>query len=239
MQMFRSISNSLSGSGFALILFLLLAIGLIYFRLIHPRLNRINYQGGKELLSIHLLDRFVGSCIVILLAVSFILVNPPLHALIVLFLILIFFETLLNFSAGCNLIFEARLREGMEVEIGHSEGVLKNLKWTGLTVSEGRKSEFLPYRKVLREGVSVVQGNIPQIVTLLCSRKDDLEVQQAQALLQGKLFSFPFVINGSKPTYLIEEKDIKVSLALTSSNFISSLREMLQQAGFTVEILNA
>ncbi|MBX2816650.1 MAG: hypothetical protein KTR24_11655 [Saprospiraceae bacterium] len=235
--MFSQSYSSMGWSGFFLLILVVFFLGMIYFRIIHPRLSQHHFTGGSTQFNLSALSRFLAGALTLIVVVAFIFINYPTHLVLVLFLAIIFHDAIFNFIQGTILILELDLREGHEVEAGEDRGVIQEAKWTGLAIAQGSKSAFLPYRLLAREGVRVYKQDMPEVRTLRCTWQDD-ELVQARRLIENKLFAFPYVIDGSKPVLEVAEEHIDVSLALTNSKYVDSLSEILSNAGLQVEVLN-
>ncbi len=72
------------------------------------------------------------------------------------------------------------------------------------------------------------------IINILCKPNGEDSVREARNKLSKCIFSAPYIVISSSPNIEFDGIEYRVSLELSSNNYLSSLRQYLTKAGFQV-----
>jgi hypothetical protein len=210
----------------------------VYFFIIKPLTRRLFINlSDQEPHGFKILERALVIIALVIVFVTFLLVNPILHGFLLLVFIFLAKDLLVNVILGAMLIKEFDLEEGTELSIKGFEGVLYKLGWTGIHLSSVQNIDFIPYRYIYRFGISKSQKFVPSLARVKCTHETIHDNRQLLSLLKSKLIHYPFLLEGSMPDFIINASGIEMSVGLISTKHLNSLIDSLQMAGFNVEIL--
>jgi hypothetical protein len=227
-------------------LFKFLLIGLIciglYFLLDFAFKLIINWNlrnnTGHRLLK---LESFIRRIAIIILGViligGFIRLNPGLHGIIFIIVILLSYDLLKNIMLGTILHHEIDLRVGRAFRVSEYSGILINKGWTGIMLSSSGQKIFIPYAKAFKEGLSVEQKSLTFKVTLLGKYRSDDETRLTENKMKALLFPLPYLIEGQVPEVDIKENNIYIEVGLVNESYLPSLRSFLSSQGIDTQII--
>ena len=138
-----------------------LVLMFIYFvmRLLHEFLNRLakrNFwlNGFKK--GLYLLFNLYEIIVILILCSIFLFINPVLHGLILLALILFSFSHIRNYISGRLALLDENLSIGKRLNIGSAKGVIVKMGYLGLQLRTATGLRFVSYRQLFEEGYSLV-----------------------------------------------------------------------------------
>ena len=88
-----------------------------------------------------------------------------------------------------------------------------------------------------KNGISKSQEFVPSLARIKCKHKNIVDERQLILILRGKLITYPFLLEGSTPEFIMGEGYIEMIVGLISTKHLNSLIDSLHKAGFNVEIL--
>jgi hypothetical protein len=198
----------------------------------------IRHNSGQRILE---LEIFFRRIIVLLLSTivlaGIIMLNPVLHSILFLVLIILGYETLKNIILGTVLHKELELQEGRVYAIAEHSGILVQKSWTGLKLSSAGNKIFIPYSIVFQKGISAKQKSLTFKVFLKGVLQSDIKMNITQDKIKSLLFPLPYIIDGQVPEVYIKENNIYIEAGLISESYLESLRDHLKSYGIQTEII--
>lgn len=218
-----------------LVLLIITIIIFIYYAYLRPMIFERLYDNQTILL---LIERSLLILATTILVYTFISVNPLVNGLITICFIFFGRDILNNFLHGILLIRELKLREGKSIKVGQQTGLISRLSYTGIQLTNGSNTEFIPFKKAYNNGVKEDKSDNATLITMFCDIPQDEKKSKTELLeqLEAKLFSLPFIIHNYKPRLDIQNDTIKVQIGIDNYHFKNSLIDAIEQMGFTVRI---
>ena len=96
--------------------------------------------------------------VAVILAGVFILINPILHGIIVLFLLLGSIPYIKSYISGRWIHFDRSITEGVELKIGKLQGVVTGMKRTKMYLQTSEGLQHLSYSRLLADGYTLLSG---------------------------------------------------------------------------------
>lgn len=198
---------------------------------IYLLLNR-NRDLVKRLLRVHNLS-LVNSIALVLLIVAFVMVNPMIHGLIVVFALLLFYPVLTAYIKGIIVTNNSEIETGDLVTIGKHTGKVADINLAGLKLLSANNNLFIPFQIVGTEVIEKYKSDQTRYINFLCKQHDkagNLTVQD----LEETIFNFHFLEMGSSIEINHTENGYDVSVTLANDRFKTSLFNQLNKAGFDI-----
>ena len=198
---------------------------------IYLLLNR-NRDLVQRLLRVHNLS-LVNSIALVLLIVAFVMVNPMIHGLIVVFALLLFYPVLTAYIKGIIVTNNSEIETGDLVTIGKHTGKVADINLAGLKLLSANNNLFIPFQIVGTEVIEKYKSDQTRYINFLCKQHDkagNLTVQD----LEETIFNFHFLEMGSSIEINHTENGYDVSVTLANDRFKTSLFNQLNKAGFDI-----
>ncbi len=198
---------------------------------IYLLLNR-NRDLVQRLLRVHNLS-LVNSIALVLLIVAFVMVNPMIHGLIVVFALLLFYPVLTAYIKGIIVTNNSEIETGDLVTIGKHTGKVADINLAGLKLLSANNNLFIPFQIVGTEVIEKYKSDQTRYINFLCKQHDkagNLTVQD----LEETIFNFHFLEMGSSIEINHTENGYDVSVTLANDRFKTSLFNQLNKIGFDI-----
>ncbi len=134
-----------------------------------------------------------------ILLVSFVLINPIVHGLLLLALFIIFYTVLRKYLFGRLLMFTSNLREGQHIRVRSNEGSIQQLNKLGLLLKTNQGNQRIYYDTIMTKGYTLLRGKeVRQIYELqIAPLKEDQNITQYQ--IEDKLLTCTFLDWNNQP----------------------------------------
>jgi len=182
-------------SWFYFFLYALLLIGLYFLLLLLSGLvNRAQFLGVWQArfsrVLQFLLHAYEPVALVILL-VSFVLVNPVVHGFIAAFFILLGYLPIRNYINGRIFLLANELKEGQHIEINKKAGVVKKTERLGLLLQTPEGLRFVNYSSLLSDGFVLLKGEKVGGLYELQLTAEAGQEKKHHKFLRNRLYSCP------------------------------------------------
>lgn len=173
----------------------------------------------------------------VVLLVSFVLVKPFYHFLLLLVIFGFFLKNIVSYSRALFSLYFSKVKLGDKIRIGKEVGLLENMNFGGLHILTKENKVYFPFNmwnanKIVLESE---QGTV--LVSFECS--DSLERNDFQSLteLKKSLFNYPFL---SINSVFIEQEinGFKVTTRIAENKYKSGLESQVEKAGFRINRQN-
>lgn len=199
---------------------------------------------GKALLKqgVHAVLLLYEPLVVILLAITFLLINPILHGLVLGVIGLVGFTQLRNYLHGRLIQFDPAVQVGNQLRIRNISGMIARVSRLGIYLKTTQGLHFFNYSSVFARGYVLLAGDtiggyhqIP--ITVREEAKDDyVDVGQA---LHDLLIVSPFVDWRFPPEVVMTRGDAKqfeIKINVREKHHLRHLVSMLEERGFSCQL---
>ncbi|MCB9080846.1 MAG: hypothetical protein H6555_03940 [Lewinellaceae bacterium] len=198
---------------------------------------------GKAILKqgVHTMLLLYEPLVVILLAATFLLVNPVLHGIILGVLGLVGFTQLRNYLHGRLIQFDPAVRVGNRLRIKDVSGMIARVSRLGIYLKTTQGLHFFNYASVFDQGYVLLAGDtiggyhqIPVVV-----REEANEYADVRQALQDLLIVSPFVDWRFPPEVVMTSGDAKqfeIKINVREEYHLRHLATMLEEKGFSCEL---
>ncbi len=172
---------------------------------------------------------------VVLLVLSFLLVNPVIHGLIVVIAMILLYPVLSSFLNGILAFNNMKLKPGDLIMIDKKRGRISDISLSGIRLQTESNNIFIPFRKLAESSVERYRGDQTMFLSFFCqpvNGEDKLNVNDVERIV----FNFPFTEHKSNIEITQLKDKFKVNLSLANNRFRSSLMKQFVDAGYQVEL---
>ena len=223
----------------------LFAIGYFALKIIQLGLNKYVFGGAwhsilLKIMHIALLI-FLPASILILISI-FILINPPLHSLLIFLILLLGYSQFKNFVTGRFIKFDQSLTKGKRLCVGNQEGVVYDLEQFGIQLQTKKGKHFVGYSKMFTKGYTILSGGeVGSIIQLSITPTSQDKSQNHLEQLMDILTSTPYIDRIQKPRLSVSKKNPQKIIALISlkeERYTQELNALLDERGYSCKIIN-
>jgi hypothetical protein len=231
-----------------LLLCLILFVAFIILDYIHWILSHVNLSLSASrkkwydwfVDAIHDFMMWYEPIVVLIICVGFVLINPIMHGLIVLFIVIFFFSQIRDYISGRFIKVDNNFLEGISIKVGKSKGEITNLKRLGVYLRETDGIKFIPYHQMLNDGYTLISGdNSGSLLKLSISDANNKLTKKELEKIKDLTILSPYLDKKTVPRFLLNEDDgiIKVNLMLVGEEFKDHYVQMLEDNKLQVKAL--
>lgn len=173
----------------------------------------------------------------LLITVLFVAINPLIHGLIVLLILIFTFGLIRNYVYSWLFAVAHHLNVGQRIQVDGTKGVIKDMQRLGLTLQTKNGAKFIQYSSLMQGGYMILKGEeiggLHQLV--LSPNGEDAPTFQK---IKNRLFSCPYVDWNYKPKINTAGKDarINVQLLLREEQHLSHLKRLIEEWGYNCTV---
>ncbi len=180
--------------------------------------------------------------LVALLAI-FILINPILHGLFILFVSIPSFQLIKNYMNGRIFQFNNQLEKGQHIKVSEESGIVQKLGRLGLTLRTGEGFKFIHYGHLLEEGFTLLKGatvgGFHQIGIRFPEDGKETNHQMKTSPLEAKLLDCPYLDWTFKPEIQFAEKHTYLlKILLIKDQHLEYFLEWLHSNEYTTDTVS-
>jgi len=210
--------------------FLVIAIltGLVFFILSRFHLF-IRHEKNKSI-GFRMLDYLL----IMLIVVSFILIRPFDHLLLVLVVFGLFFKNIVSYSRALFSLFYSNVNFGDRIKIGDVSGTLKSMNFGGLHILTEENRVYFPFN-MWKENKIVLESESGKIlVSFECTEDKGRNEHHSIHDLEKSLFNYPYL--AASNVFIDKESDVfKVVARISDPKYRSGLLSHIDKAGFRLK----
>jgi len=216
---------------------------LLFFRDIFERTrwfgkSQDSVQRGMDVL----LLLFEPLAILLLLGV-FVFVNPWLHGLIVLLILVGGFSHFRNYFSGRIVRFDKKIVVGKSINTDNVQGIIDCRERLGLRIKTSKGIQFIGYSNLLKNGYMLLADKeIGGFYHLRIKPEENNENKNHLQYLFDLLVTTPFIDHSLKPEF-IENEDkekadvISMQVSVREKTHLSELTNLIKERGYLCKIL--
>lgn len=178
---------------------------------------------------------FPNLLIIVLLVLSFVLVNPMINGLIVIVALVLFYPIITSFLKGIMAFSNMKLKNGDLIRINGKEGRISGVAISGIKLHTGSNNIFIPFGQLADNIIERYQRDQKQFLSFTCEAMDE-NTKLTSSAIERLVFNFPFLEHKSNIEVVQIDDKFKVNLSLANNRFRSSLLEQFKEAGYKVEL---
>jgi hypothetical protein len=169
----------------------------------------------------------------VVIMISFILVRPLYHLLILLVVFGLFFKNIVSYSRALFSLYYSKVQFGDKLRIGDETGVLDNINFGGLHLLTSENKVYFPFNMWKEKKIVLESESGTVLVSFEC--KDIQERSDYQSLndLKKSLFNYPFLAV-SKVSIDKETDVFKVAARIADNKYKGGLQNHINKAGFRI-----
>ncbi len=176
--------------------------------------------------------------VILILIMIFVFINPLVHGLIALLLIVAGFSRIRDYLSGRIVLFTPLISVGKRMKTENYTGVISRINRIGLYLQTGEGLHFVNYTTLLTHGYSLITGkDIGGYYQLLLSPPEGKEDPLRE--LADRLTTTPYLDRSFRPELAYAEygKDrIQARLSVREEKHLTELLALLQEWGYPATI---
>jgi hypothetical protein len=177
----------------------------------------------------------------ILLGIFF-LVNPLLHGLLLLILLLLGYHHLKNYLSGRLVQLGFDLQTGKQLEIGPVSGVITRLGRLGIYLQNNNGQHYLAYSGLLSGGYTLLSNeDAGGIFSIAIHPPEEVaSPEQSRRDLANRLVKVPYVDWSHHPVIQQEEQSshLTARIFIHEEKQLPELLQLVKEWGYTCEVIN-
>jgi hypothetical protein len=175
---------------------------------------------------------------VLILATIFVFINPLVHGLLLLIVVVAGFAPLRDYLSGRVILFNPQVAEGKRMRTAQASGVISQLGRIGLYLQTSEGLHFVNYSTLLKEGYSLITnqdigGYYQLVLTPPAGAARPLEQ------LLDRFTTTPYLDRSFRPE--LQEGDggqgkIRARLAIREEQQLNELLRLIEEWGYTARV---
>ena len=218
---------------------LVLCLGLIYFllKILYKRANFLTLNRNVQRLVFSVLQKtlIIYEPIAIVVSASvWVLISPVWHGLLVLFLIVITFPHIRNYTTGRIIRMNNDLEAGTNIILGKKQGTVSRLANLGMYIMMNNGLMYLSYDQLAKHGYTIIPGsNLGEYCVVCIQLHQDKDAKQQKQWLLHMLMVAPYIDTSYYPSLVdSQENQVKFKLLLGKGNYHQHLIRLIQDWGY-------
>ncbi len=180
---------------------------------------------------------------IVILCSIFVLINPVVHGLILLLLMISGFDFIKNYMNGRLVHADKNLTEGTSIRTNGEEGIITSMDRLGLHLQSRNGRHYISYAKLMANGYTLVSGDeIGGLFHLKLSPAESAAGQSHLVKLMDRLSMTPYIDWNHKPELqLIEKSDgpyLDARLLLKDDSHLQDLIALLKEWGYAPGLID-
>lgn len=175
--------------------------------------------------------------VVLILTVTFVLVNPVFHGLLVGLLIVLGFRQLRNYATGRLLQLGGQLSSGTKVTIGDRTGILFRAERFGVRLQTSKGIHYISYQQLLDRGYMIASGeNVGGFYRLKVMPQAEHQKLSEQSVID-LLATAPYLNWNHQPESILSEKkpnQVNVRVSVREERHLQQLIHLIESNGYQV-----
>ncbi len=178
--------------------------------------------------------------VVLVLTLIFLFIQPALHSVIVILLLLAGFNRIKDYLSGRIILFTPLIAVGKRLRVGKTEGVIAKIGRIGLYLQTGEGLHFINYSRLMTQGYAVVSGREigGHYQLLLTAPEDETEILRL-SFLQDKFLTTPYLDKNYKPELSLTDDQpghIHARISVREEQHLNELLALLKEWGYSASI---
>jgi len=178
--------------------------------------------------------------IIILIAV-FICIDPILHGMIFLFILLGSAPYLRSYISGRWIQFDHVIKEGVKIKTGDIQGIVENMGRIKMSVQSNDGLHDLSYNSLLSDGYTLVSGEkIGGFYHLELSLVENKEIRNHHIRLFDLMVGVPFIDKYFKPEFVANRdspEKVEVRVLVKEERHLRELIALTREWGYSCMLL--
>lgn len=176
----------------------------------------------------------INSLLLVFLIITFVLINPVFHGIIVSLGLLLFYPVLTDYIKGIIVTNNSKIEIGDLISIGENSGKVSEVNLAGIKLLSSNNNLFIPFRIIGNEPIEKYKTDQSRYIQFNCNPEDSMEKNPIQ-LLEKTIFDFPFLEYGSSIEINQIYDGFQVNVTLANDRFKTSLFNQVTKAGFSIK----
>lgn len=178
--------------------------------------------------------RMIMYLFVVFIVVSFVLIRPVFHFLILLVVFGMFFRNIISYSRTLFSLYYSNVKFGDKITIGKTTGTLENMNFGGLHILTPDNKVYFPFNMWKENKIILESESGKVLVSFECMDVKGRNEIQSINDLEKSLFNYPYL---AVSNVVIDKEADKFSVAVRISNskYKSGLLSHIDKAGFRLK----
>lgn len=187
--------------------------------------------------TIHYILLVYEPLVVLILTVTFVLVNPVFHGLLIGLLAVVGFRQLRNYASGMLLQLGGQLTAGTKVTIGERTGILFRTERFGVRLQTSKGIHYISYQQLLDRGYMIASGeNVGGFYRLkIMPQVEDAKLSEPSVM--DLLATAPYLNWNHQPEPILSEKkpnQLNVRVSVREERHLQHLIHLIESNGYEV-----
>lgn len=171
---------------------------------------------------------------------SFIFINPIVHGIMALVLLLISYEIIKSYFSGKVLQIKGELYEGQKIKVNQTEGFIQEIGRTNLTLQTKQGMEYLSYVQLFGDGYTQLQGKKIGGLQALIINGENTEDKLTIQHIQDKLWESPYLDWSFDPEVSITnvQNQFEVKVLLREKTHLEDFKNLINAWGYSCRLKN-
>jgi len=176
----------------------------------------------------------------LLITASFIMINPISHGIMAIVLLLLSYTIVRSYFSGKVLQLNNELHIGQKIKVATSEGFIKEIGRTGLSLQTKQGAEKVAYIQLFEKGYTLLQGKrVGGIQALFIESKEEDNEISIQTI-KDKLWESPYLDWSFDPEIALTniQNQFEVKVLLRERNHLEDFKNLINEWGYTCRLKN-
>lgn len=176
----------------------------------------------------------------LIIIASFIFINPFVHGIMALVLLIISYSIMKSYFSGKVLQVKGELYEGQKIKVNKSEGFIQKIGRTNLTLQTKQGIEYLSYVQLFDHGYTQLQGEKVGGLQALIIGGDGTEPRLSIQHIQDKLWESPYLDWSFDPEINITnvQNQFEVRVLLREKTHLEDFKNLINEWGYSCRLKN-
>lgn len=179
---------------------------------------------------------------VLVLLLVFFFINPLMHGIFLVLLILAGFGRLRDYLSGRILLATSLVEEGRRMKTEKGTGVISRIGRVGLYLQTGEKLSFVNYSNLVTEGYSLTTSDeVGGYYQLNLTHPESTTTDEALRFLADKFLLTPYLTPDFRPELIVNDRDgdqrrINARVAIREERQLRELIDLIEEWNYQVRV---
>ncbi len=176
----------------------------------------------------------------LIILASFIFINPVVHGIMALILLLISYQILKSYFSGKVLQIKGELFVGQKIKVHQTEGFIQKIGRTNLTLQTKQGVEYLSYMQLFDHGYTQMQGEKIGGLQALIINCENVEQKLTITDIKDKLWQSPYLDWSFDPEVSITNihNQFEIKVLLREKNHLEDFKNLINAWGYSCRLKN-
>lgn len=207
--------------------FVLIDLGAVLLFFLLSRLHVFNKYAKEKSIGF----RMFAYLVMIILVVTFLLIRPFYHSLLLLVVFGLFFKNIVSYSRALLSFYFSHVKFGDTISIGNVTGILDNMNYGGIHLLTDKNKVYFPFNMWEENKIVLESESGSVLISFECTDAQQRKEHHSIRDLEKSLFDYPFLADSK--VRIDKEADVfRAAVRISNPKFKGGLLSHIERAGF-------